>query len=166
MPYEVRPLRTGDLLGVTEIYNAACRAKESTQGTRPWSAKEMEAFLCESQSSFESYTCVDKGGVVGWAALTRHHVSEGYHQTAEMSLYVQESSRRKGIGSALAQTLLNRTSSLNLHCILAMVFKDALDVVSFAERKCEFSIAGCLPELFSHGGKHYDILLLEKLLSR
>lgn len=163
MSYQVRPLRTGDLLSVTGIYNAACHARESTHGTRPWSLNEMKQFLLELRPSFESYTCVDKGTVVGWTAFTRHHVREGVQHTAEMSLYVQESFRRKGIGSALAHILLSRAAILNLHCIVAMVFNDMPDVISFAEKRCGFSVAGRLPEVFSEGGKHYDILLLEKL---
>lgn len=164
MSYEVRPLRSGDLPSVTEIYNTACGVRESTQGTRPWSVKEMKEFLFELRPSFESYTCVDRGAVVGWTALTRHHVREGLKQTAEMSLYVQRSSRRRGIGSALAHTLLSRASILNLHCILAMVFKDMPHVVSFAEKKCGFSVAGCLPDVFTNNGKHYDIVVFQKLV--
>lgn len=164
MSYEVRPLQLGDLPSVTEIYNAACRAKESTQSTRLWSVDEMHEFLFERHPSFESYTCVHKGTVVGWAAFTRLHVLEGYQHTAEMSLYVQASFRRKGVGSALARTLLDRADSLNLHCILAIVFKDMQDVVAFAERKCGFVVAGCLPETFSDREKQYDLLLLEKLV--
>ncbi|MFG3594565.1 GNAT family N-acetyltransferase [Bradyrhizobium sp. RDI18] len=164
MSYQVRRLRTGDLPSVTEIYNAACHARESTQGTRPWSVKEMQEFLFESHPSFESFTCVDKGAVVGWTALTRYRVREDVKHTAEMSLYVQESFRRKGVGSVLAYTLLNRASLLNLHCIFAMLFKDMPDSISFAERKCGFSVAGCLPEIFSCSGKHYDLLVLERLI--
>lgn len=164
MSYEVRPLRAGDLAIVTEIYNAACRARESTQGTGSWSVTEMKEFLFESCPSFESYVCVDNGSVVGWTALTRHHITEGLKHTAEMSLYVQESYRRRGIGSALADTLLNRASILNLHCILGIVFKDMCDAISFAERKCGFSLAGCVPEVFADDGGHYDILVFEKLI--
>ncbi|XSC42568.1 N-acetyltransferase family protein [Bradyrhizobium sp. RDT10] len=164
MSYQVRPLRKGDLSSVTEIYNAACRARESTQGTRPWSVEEMKEYLFETRPSFESYTCVDKDTVVGWTALTRYRVREDVKHTAEMSLYVQESFRRKGIASALAHTLLNRASILNLHCIFAIVFKDMPHVVSFAERKCGFSVAGCLPEVFSDSGKHYDILVFERVI--
>lgn len=166
MPYQVFPLRKGDLPSVTDIYNAACRARESTQGPRPWTVNEMEEFLFGSHPSFESYTCVHKEGVVGWAALTRFRVREDIEHTAEMSLYVRESHRRKGIGGGLARTLLSRASMLNLHCIFAIVFRDMPNVVSFAERKCGFSIAGCLPEVFSHSGKHYDLLVCEWLVSQ
>ncbi|ANT54570.1 GNAT family N-acetyltransferase [Mesorhizobium amorphae] len=162
MSYQVRPLRTGDLPSVTEIYNVACRARESTEGTRPWSINEMREFLFESHPSLESYTCVDKGAVVGWTAFTPFRVKEDADQTAEMSLYVQEAFRRKGIGTALAKTLLNRAAILDLHCIFAIVFKDMPNVISFAERKCGFSVAGCLSELFSDRGKHYDLLVLER----
>ncbi|EHH04867.1 putative phosphinothricin acetyltransferase [Mesorhizobium amorphae CCNWGS0123] len=122
----------------------------------------MREFLFESHPSLESYTCVDKGAVVGWTAFTPFRVKEDADQTAEMSLYVQEAFRRKGIGTALAKTLLNRAAILDLHCIFAIVFKDMPNVISFAERKCGFSVAGCLSELFSDRGKHYDLLVLER----
>ncbi|MBH5390639.1 GNAT family N-acetyltransferase [Bradyrhizobium diversitatis] len=162
MSCQVRPLQTADLPTVTEIYNAACQARESTQGTRPWSVNEMKEFLFESRPSFESYAYVDKDAVVGWTALTRYRVRDDVEHTVEMSLFVQESFRRRGVGAALAHTLLNRAIILNLHCIFAMVFKHKADVVSFAERKCGFSVTGCLPEVFSDSGNHYDILVLER----
>ncbi|MBB4577661.1 GNAT family N-acetyltransferase [Rhizobium lentis] len=165
MSYQIRPLGTGDLPSVTNIYNAACCAGESTQGTRPWSIKKMREFLFEARPSFETYICVDNDAVVGWTALTRFRVAENARHTAEMSLYVQETFRRNGIGSTLAQTVLNRASVLDLHCIFAMVFKDAPGVISFAKTKCGFSVAGCLPEIFYDRGKHYDVLVLEKLVS-
>ncbi|SFK27304.1 phosphinothricin acetyltransferase [Bradyrhizobium sp. Gha] len=164
MSYQVRPLRADDLPSVTEIYNAACRAKESTQGTRARSIKEMRHFIFEESPSFESYTCVDEGAVVGWTALTRFRLSEDVRHTAEMSLYVQKSFRQKGIGSHLAHTLLSRARILKLHCISAFVFKDMPTSVSFAERKCGLSAVGYLPEVFSYGGRYYDVLILEKLI--
>jgi L-amino acid N-acyltransferase YncA len=164
MSHELRPLQTGDLASVTEIFNAACHSRESTHGMRPWSVEEMGTFLFESPPVFESYACVDKGVVVGWAALTRHHVREGFKHTAEISLYVQHSSRRKGIGSALAQTVLNRASALDLHCILAIVFRDMPGVVSFTEKKCGFLAAACLPEAFPDKEGFHDILIFEKLI--
>lgn len=166
MSYQVRRLRAGDLPSITDIYNAASRARESTQGTRPWCVNEMKKFLDESRSSFESYTCVLDGALVGWTALTPYRVKEDVEHTAEMSLYVHESFRRRGIGTALASTLLDRACILNLHCIFAMAFKDMPNVASFAERRCQFSVAGCLPEVFSCRGKHYDILVFDRLLAQ
>ncbi|WP_083992416.1 GNAT family N-acetyltransferase [Bradyrhizobium embrapense] len=164
MSYQVRPLRTDDLPSVTRIYNAACHARETTEGTRPWSDQRMKEFLLDAGPSFESYTCEDGGTVVGWTAITRLRLREDVKHAAEMSLYVQESVRRRGIGSALANTLLSRASIIDLHCIVGFVFADLPEVVSFSERRCGFSIAGCLSELFSDGEKHRDILLLEKLV--
>ncbi|MCK1554481.1 GNAT family N-acetyltransferase [Bradyrhizobium sp. 177] len=162
MSYQVRLLRTDDLPSVTEIYNAACRARESTQGIRHWSIYEMKHFLFEAQRSFPSYTCVDNGHVVGWTAFTRYRVRESIGDTAEMSLYVERSFRHKGIGSLLANTILNRASAIDLHCIFALTFKDTPDVISFAERKCRFSVVGSLPEVFSDGEHCYDIVVLER----
>ncbi|MCP1835498.1 L-amino acid N-acyltransferase YncA [Bradyrhizobium sp. USDA 4532] len=163
MSYQVHRLQTGDLPTVTAIYNAACRARESTHGMRPWSVEEMEGFLFGSAPSLESYVCVDHGSVVGWTAFTPYRVREDVRHTVEMSTHVQESVRRRGIGSALARTLLDRSRNLDLHCILTMTFKDRPEVLSFV-KKCGFLGAGCLPEVFSEGGKHYDILVFEKLI--
>ena len=164
MSYEVRPLCNGDLQSVTEIFNAACQARESTHGMRLWTVEQMGQFLFEARPVFESYACVDKGVVVGWTALTRHHVREGYKHTAEISLYVKPSARRNGMGSALAKTILNRASALELHCILAIVFKDMPDVVSFAAKKFGFVPAACLPEAFPDKDRYFDILILEKIV--
>ncbi|OSI32972.1 GNAT family N-acetyltransferase [Bradyrhizobium canariense] len=165
MCYELRRLRRGDLPEVTDIYNAACRDRESTQGTRPWSVAEMNRFLFALRPSFVSYTCISKGKVIGWAALTRHHINEGVRQTAEMSLFVQARFRRQGVGSALARAILSQQSTADLHCILAMSFADAPNVISFAQKKCCLSISGCLPAAFSDSGHNYDILILQRLIT-
>ncbi|WP_183257746.1 GNAT family N-acetyltransferase [Bradyrhizobium sp. CIR48] len=164
MRYELRRLRECDLPEVTEIYTAACRDRESTQGTRRWSVAEMHEFIFARRPSFVSYTCIRKGNVIGWAALTQHHVNEGVRQTAELSLFVQGPFRSKGVGSALARAILRQPRTDNLHCVLAMTFADAPNAIAFAERKCGLSIVGCLPGAFSHGEKNYDILVLQRLL--
>ncbi|ASY61067.1 putative acetyltransferase (plasmid) [Sinorhizobium sp. CCBAU 05631] len=125
----------------------------------------MQEFLFESRPALASFVCVDKGSLVGWTAFTPFRVKEDAEHTAEMSLYVHGSFRRKGVGMALAHTLLNRASLLDLHCIFAIVFKEMPEVVSFAERNCGFSVAGCLPEVFSDNGKYYDVLVLERLIA-
>lgn len=124
----------------------------------------MREFLFASHASLQSFVCVENGAVVGWTALTPFRVKEDAKHTAEMSLYVQESCRCRGIGSALAHALLKQATILDLHCIFVMVFKDMPAGISFAERNCGFSITGCLPELFADGGKFYDILVLERLV--
>lgn len=164
MQYEVRRLQTDDLPEVTDIYNAACRNRESTQGRRPWSVTEMNEFLFARCTSFMACTCVSNGGVIGWTALTRHHDNEGLRQTAEMSLYVQGAFRRKGVGSALADAVLSQASAANLHCIVAMIFADTPSAISFAERKCGLSVVGCLPEAFPGSEANYDILVLQRLI--
>ncbi|MGY4327446.1 L-amino acid N-acyltransferase YncA [Bradyrhizobium sp. LB7.2] len=163
MRYEVRRLQTVDLPEVTDIYNAACRDRESTQGRRPWSVTEMSDFLF-ARPSFVAYTSMSSGGVIGWTALTRHHNNEGVRQTAEMSLHVQRQFRRQGVGSALAHAVLSRASTANLHCILAMIFADVPKVISFTERRCGLSVAGCLPGAFPANETNYDILVLQKLV--
>lgn len=163
--HQVVRLRTEDLQAVTDIYNTACRARESTQGIRPWSVDKMKPFLFETRPSFESYSCLINGAVTRWTAFTRYSLNEDVKHTAEMSLYVQEPFRRMGVGTALANTLLNRARILDLHCIFAIVFKEPSYVASFAERKCGFSVVGSFPEVFSNEGKHYDLLVLEKLIT-
>lgn len=165
MRHQVVRLRTEDLRSVTDVYNAACRARESTQGTRPWSVDDMNTFLFETRPSFESYCCLINGAVAGWAAFTRYSVKEDVKHTVEMSLYVQKSFRRMGVGTALANTLLKRARILDLHCIFAIVFREPPYVASFATGKCGFSDVGCLPEVFSDEGKHHDLLVLEKLMT-
>lgn len=164
MRYEVRRLQTSDLPEVTDIYNAAYRDRESTQGTRPWSVTEMKDFLFALRPSFVSYTCIRNGSVIGWTTLTRHHVNEGLRHTAELSLYVQGQCRGKGVGSVLAQTVLSRSNTAKLHCILATAFADLPKAISFAERKCGLSVAGCLPGALHHSGTNYDILVLQRLM--
>lgn len=124
----------------------------------------MKEFLLESRPSFASYACVDSGAVVGWAALTRYRVREDVRHTAEMSVHVLKSFRGRGIGSALARTLMDQAPLLDLRCVFAMVFKDMPEAAAFAERRCRFSAAGCLPEVFSDSGKHYDILVFERII--
>lgn len=111
MRCELRRLQTGDLPEVTDIYNAACRHREATQGIRAWRSAEINEFLFALRPSFVSHTCIRKGDVIGWTALTRHHVNEGVRQTAEMSLHVQGSSRRRSWVSACA-----RSSTRNDYC--------------------------------------------------
>jgi phosphinothricin acetyltransferase len=62
------------------------------------------------------------GAVVGWLSLEDFHERPAYGATAEVSVYVAEAARGRGVGRALLGHLLERAPGLGVERLVALVF--------------------------------------------
>ncbi|WP_340162417.1 GNAT family N-acetyltransferase [Bradyrhizobium sp. DOA9] len=129
---------------------------------RLWTEEEMKQFLFESMPAYESYVCLKGETVLGWAAFTRYQVQENVLGTVEMSVYVHQNARRNGVGSTLCRSLLRRATTLHIHSVFCLGFREST-AHSFAQ-KCGFTLTGCFPKFFSENGNARDIMLYERLI--
>ena len=103
----------------------------------------------------------DDGEVLGWAALSPTSARACYAGVAEESVYVSESARGRGIGSALLTELLDRADEAGFWTIQTSIFPENAASIALHER-CGFRVVGTRERIARLDGAWRDTVLLER----
>jgi phosphinothricin acetyltransferase len=100
-------------------------------------------------------------GVVGWAALSRVSARAVYSGVAEVSVYVADNMRGKGVGKALLKQLVAQSEQKGLWTLQASVFPE--NIASLALHKiCGFREVGTRRRIGMVRGIWRDTVLMER----
>lgn len=100
-------------------------------------------------------------GVVGWAALARVSSRKVYGGVAEVSVYVGDTFRGKGIGKALLKQLIAQSEQKGLWTLQASIFPE--NIASLALHKiCGFREIGTRQRIGKIHGIWRDTVILER----
>ena len=92
---------------ITEIYNQAVLTTTATFDTEPISLDEQRIWFAEHNEKYPIFVALKHGKVVGWASLSKWSSRCAYSDTAEISIYIKEGFRGKGIGTKLLNRVLD-----------------------------------------------------------
>jgi phosphinothricin acetyltransferase len=100
-------------------------------------------------------------GAVGWAALTPVSSRPAYRWVAEVSVYVAETFRGKGLGNALLKQLVAESEQMGFYTLQASVFPQ--NIASLVLHKsCGFRVVGTRQRIGQVNGIWRDTVLLER----
>ena len=103
----------------------------------------------------------DGGKVLGWAALTAISDRCVYSGVAEISVYVDEGARGKGIGRELLKAIVEESEKNNLWTLEARIFAENLASIKIHQAN-GFRIVGRRERIGQLNGVWRDIILLER----
>ena len=122
-PFAVRDARETDIDAIVAIYNATVPSRMVTADTEPVSVESRRPWFAEhSPSRHPLWVVEDEGAVVAWFSFQPFYRRAAYDATAEISVYVAESQRRRGIGRGLVEEAIDRAPKLGLKTLIAYVF--------------------------------------------
>ena len=101
------------------------------------------------------------GAIVGWAALTPVSNRCVYGGVAEVSVYIDEGERGKGIGQALLQALVQASEDNGLWTLQASVFPENKASIRI-HQKTGFRIVGYRERIGQQNGWWRHTVLLER----
>lgn len=103
--------------------------------------------------------------VLGWAALSPYSSRCVYSGVAEVSVYVAESARGKGVGLELLRELADASERAGIWTLQAGIFPENEASVRLHAR-CGFRIVGTRERLGRMNGRWRDVLLMERRSNR
>ena len=103
----------------------------------------------------------EDNNVLGWAALTPVSGRCVYAGVAEVSVYVSDKARGKGVGKQLLQKLIEESEANNIWTLQAGIFPENIPSIKIHEA-CGFRIFGTRERIGKMNGVWRDNLQLER----
>jgi L-amino acid N-acyltransferase YncA len=154
-----------DLEEIVRIYNSTIPSRLVTAdlnfvsvGDRtPWfykhSADKRPLWMVESE-----------GELVGWAGLQNFHEREAYDITAEISIYLDEKARGRGLGRMILQEIVRISPSLGIEKLIGLIFSHNTPSIQLFKSE-GFSEWGNLPNVAKLDGILRGLTIVGKDLS-
>jgi L-amino acid N-acyltransferase YncA len=124
-PPAFRDARPADLPAIVAIYNATIPGGMVTADTTPVTVAQREPWFRTHSSERRPIWVVDgaDGEVCAWLSFSDFHPRPAYHPTAEISIYVAESHRRRGLASRLLAAAIARAPQLGVQVLVGLIWR-------------------------------------------
>jgi L-amino acid N-acyltransferase len=157
----VVPASEEDLPGIARIYNHAVRTSTATFDTEEKSLDERRRWFREHDQEHPVLVVKEGDQVLAWGSLSRWSERRAYDTSAEVSVYVDEASRGRGLGSRLMEALVAAAESSALHMLISRIAEG--NEASYAmHRRYGFRHVGTLSESGRKFGRFVDVDIYER----
>jgi phosphinothricin acetyltransferase len=159
----VRAARAEDLPAVTAIYNDAVARTTATFDVEPKTAAQQAEWFARHDAAHPLIVAEDGGRVVGWASLSPWSDRCAYARTAEVSVYIEEAARGRGLGGVLLDEILARGRAAGIRQVLARIVAGNEASLRVHARR-GFREAGVLRRVGEKFGRVLDVHMLQAAL--
>jgi len=121
----LRDATEADLPAIVEIYNATIPGRMVTADTEPVSVESRLAWFRTHDPHTRPIWVVDDspgGRVCAWLSFSSFYGRPAYRPTAEISLYVAETHRRRGVGKFLLGEAIARAPACEVRTLLGFIW--------------------------------------------
>jgi L-amino acid N-acyltransferase len=157
---QIRQASLADLNAITDIYNQAILNTVATFDTNPKTLDEQKVWFEKHGPKYPLLVAEQARTIVGWASLSQWSDRCAYADTAEISLYVGEDYRGKGVGRKLSWAILKTGKDARLHTVIARMVEENDIGIRLAE-SLGFKPIGVMKEVGRKFGKLLDVQLMQ-----
>jgi phosphinothricin acetyltransferase len=112
-----------DLPAIVEIHNAAIATGISTAQLEPVTVENRREWLgAHSAAQYPIWVAELDTAITGWLSFREFLPRCAYRGTVEISVYIDEKFRRRGIGRKLLQQAIARGPQLGMHSVVGLIF--------------------------------------------
>ncbi len=168
LSYTHRLALRSDLPTIVDIYNSTIASREVTADTEPVSVASREPWFDahepERRPLWVIHAADDKSEepeIVGWMSYSNFYGRPAYSGTAEVSIYIAEAWRGKGIGKYCLQEAIDFAPNIAVHTLLGFIFGHNAPSLALFE-KFGFTTWANLPRVANLDGIERDLIILGK----
>lgn len=160
----VRDAVEGDLPAIIAIYNSTVPGRMVTADTEPVTVESRLPWFREHSPGFRPLWVVeDDGRILAWLSFQSFYGRPAYRATAEVSVYVSEAYRCKGIGSMLLERAIAHGPQLGLKTLMGFIFAHNGPSLRLFE-KFGFQRWGYYPRIAELDGIERDLVVIGRKL--
>src|SRR5436853_6110247 len=142
---KIRDALESDLPAIIKIYNAAVATRVATAQLEPVMLEERRGWLKEHSVDRHPFWVLEiDRKIAGWLTLKPFLPRCAYRGTAEVSVYVDEKFRRRGIARTLLSQAIERAPSLQISAMVGLIFATT-NRACVCSNKLASSAGDCFP---------------------
>lgn len=154
-----------DLPIIVAIYNSTIASRMVTADTEPVSINDRLAWFHEHNPYKRPLWVVEYDGeICGWVSLQSFYGRPAYNATAEISIYLHEDFRGKGLGKKILNKVIEECPRLGIDTILGFIFGHNEPSIKLFS-SFGFEKWARLPEVAKLDGIKRDLVILGKKVS-
>lgn len=155
-----------DLPRIVDIYNSTVASRLVTADTSPVSVDSRQKWFDEHDASKRPLWLVedDQSNILGWVSFQSFYGRPAYDATVEISIYLDEQQRGKGLGKQILRYCINRAPELGVHTLLGFIFAHNTPSISLFE-KMGFQEWAHLPDIATLDGVERSLKILGKRIN-
>lgn len=162
MPYCHRLATADDLPAIVAIYNSTVPSREVTADTEPVSVESRHVWFAEHTPDKRPLWVVEENGqIIGWLSYSNFYGRPAYSGTAELSIYIHEMARGKGLGRYFLQQAIDFAPNIAVHTLLGFIFGHNLPSLKLFEA-FGFERWANLPRVATLDGVERDLVIVGK----
>ena len=158
----IRPAGERDAEAIARIYNEGIATRLATFETEPRTAADVELWLAAGER-LPTLVAEEDGAVLGWARILAYSDRPVYAGVGEVSVYVTEHARGRGLGRALLEELQRQATALGYWKLVGKLFT-ANAASAGMVRSCGWREVGMHHKHSRLDGQWRDVLLVERVL--
>jgi L-amino acid N-acyltransferase YncA len=159
-PWTHRLATRDDLPAIVEIYNATIPSRLVTADLEPISVESRIGWFEQHKPDFRPLWVAQQDGIIaGWLSFSTFYGRPAYDKTAELSVYIGEAFRNRGLGSYFLAQAIAHAPSIGIDRLIGFVFghnQPSLELFL----KFGFERWGELPGVTLLDGVERDVIIL------
>jgi L-amino acid N-acyltransferase YncA len=157
---KIRNAVDSDLPAIIDIYNAAIATRMATAQLESVTVENRRRWLTEHSPDRHPFWVAEVNGqIAGWLAIKNFLPRCAYAGTAELSVYVDQRYRRRGVARILLEEAVIRAPSLEITALVGLIFAhNEPSLKLFAQ--LGFERWGLLPSVALLDGVHRDLTIM------
>ena len=157
---KIRDARGSDLPAIIKIYNAAIATRMATAQLEPVTVEDRRDWLKQHSPDRHPFWVLEMDRqIAGWLTLKPFLPRCAYRSTAEVSVYVDEKFRRRGVARTLLGEAIRRAPSLEISAMIGLIFAHNEPSLKLFEQ-LGFEKWGLLPRVANLDGMERDLTIL------
>ena len=158
----IRPAGERDTEAIADIYNEGIATRLATFETEPRAPSDVTAWLAAGER-LPVLVAEEDSAVLGWARISSYSDRPVYAGVGEVSVYVTERARGRGLGTALLDALQDGARERGYWKLVGKLFT-ANAASAAMVRRCGWREVGMHHKHSRLDGEWRDVLVVEKVL--